>query len=230
LNLGGSIVSAQPLPLPYLRTQEAARLIGLSFRTLEKHRSAGTGPEYSKVGRRIVYAVSDLRAWIKLCAKRSTSDPGGTTVLPIEPVSDSEKFIKAETVGFPLLGTMEAAPFLRLSVRTLERHRITGTGPRYSKVGGRIFYAITDLETWAKRATSDPRPVPDSMMIAAVEAAGSARPLEAARIIGLSPRTLEKHRHAGTGPKFSKVGGRISYAVSDLRGWIELRAKRKGVR
>jgi len=59
-------MSAQfPLPLPFLRTQEAARFIGLSCRTLEKHRIYGTGPKYSKVGGRIIYAVSDLREWVE---------------------------------------------------------------------------------------------------------------------------------------------------------------------
>ena len=78
-------MSAQfPLPLPFLRTQEAARFIGLSYRTLEKYRISGTGPKYSKIGRRIVYAVSDLREWVELGAKRSTSDPA--TVLPAKPV------------------------------------------------------------------------------------------------------------------------------------------------
>jgi hypothetical protein len=33
---------------------------------------------------RIVYAVSDLREWVELGAKRSTSDPA--TVLPAKPV------------------------------------------------------------------------------------------------------------------------------------------------
>jgi predicted DNA-binding transcriptional regulator AlpA len=78
-------MSAQfPLPLPFLRTQEAARFIGLSYRTLEKYRISGTGPKYSKIGGRIVYAVSDLREWVELGAKRSTSDPA--TVLPAKPV------------------------------------------------------------------------------------------------------------------------------------------------
>ena len=78
-------MSAQfPLPLPFLRTQEAARFIGLSYRTLEKYRIHGTGPKYSKIGNRIVYAVSDLREWVELGAKRSTSDPA--TVLPAKPV------------------------------------------------------------------------------------------------------------------------------------------------
>ncbi len=51
------------LPPRYLRTPEAARLLGLSGRTLEKHRTYGTGPLYSKIGGRVVYAVADLRAW-----------------------------------------------------------------------------------------------------------------------------------------------------------------------
>ena len=34
------------LPPRYLRTPEAARFLGLSGRTLEKHRTYGTGPRY----------------------------------------------------------------------------------------------------------------------------------------------------------------------------------------
>ena len=44
------------LPPRYLRTPEAARFLGLSGRTLEKHRTYGTGPKYSKIGGRVVYA------------------------------------------------------------------------------------------------------------------------------------------------------------------------------
>jgi predicted DNA-binding transcriptional regulator AlpA len=73
------------LPLPFLRTPEAARLLGLSYRTLEKHRMAGTGPKYSKVGARVVYAVQDLKAWVASSAKRKTTDrgPGEMTIPPI---------------------------------------------------------------------------------------------------------------------------------------------------
>ena len=74
-----------PLPLPFLRTKEAARFIGVSPHTLEKHRIYGTGPQYSKVGGRIIYAVSDLREWVELGAKRSTSDPA--IVLPAKPIN-----------------------------------------------------------------------------------------------------------------------------------------------
>jgi Helix-turn-helix domain len=49
------------------------------------------------------------------------------------------------------LRTPEAARFLCLSVRTVEKHRIYGTGPIYRKVGGRILYSIDDLKAWADR-------------------------------------------------------------------------------
>ena len=70
------------LPPRYLRTPEAARFVGLSIRTVEKHRIYGTGPRYSKLGGRVVYRVEDLQAWVESGAKASTSDPGTATVLP----------------------------------------------------------------------------------------------------------------------------------------------------
>jgi predicted DNA-binding transcriptional regulator AlpA len=60
----------------YLKTADAAAFLGLSSRTLEKHRSHGTGPAFRKLGGRVVYAISDLHAWAALAARNSTSDPG----------------------------------------------------------------------------------------------------------------------------------------------------------
>ena len=68
------------LPPRFLRTPEAARYLGLSGRTLEKHRTYGTGPKYRKIGGRVVYALDDLKVWADLGAKTSTSDPGVATV------------------------------------------------------------------------------------------------------------------------------------------------------
>lgn len=65
------------LPPRYLRTPEAARFLSLSSRTLEKHRTYGTGPAYRKLGGRVVYAVEDLQAWADRGAVTSTSDPRG---------------------------------------------------------------------------------------------------------------------------------------------------------
>ncbi|KWT75289.1 MULTISPECIES: helix-turn-helix domain-containing protein [unclassified Variovorax] len=54
----------------------------------------------------------------------------------------------------------EAAAFLRLSPRTLEKQRVIGGGPRFRKFGRRVMYALSDLEAWADarsfEATCDP--------------------------------------------------------------------------
>ena len=54
----------------------------------------------------------------------------------------------------------EAAEYLRLSPRTLEKQRVIGGGPRFRKFGRRVMYAVTDLDAWADarsfEATSDP--------------------------------------------------------------------------
>jgi len=62
------------LPPRYLYTSEAARFLCLSGRTLEKHRYFGTGPAYSKIGGRVVYALSDLIRWTKRGRRWSTQD------------------------------------------------------------------------------------------------------------------------------------------------------------
>lgn len=68
-------MSIQPSRPPrFLRTPEAGRLLGLSGRTLEKHRTYGTGPVYRKIGGRVVYAESDLLSWADRGLQQSTTD------------------------------------------------------------------------------------------------------------------------------------------------------------
>ena len=54
----------------------------------------------------------------------------------------------------------EAADYLRLSPRTLEKQRVLGGGPKFRKFGRRVMYAVTDLDAWAEdrsyETTSDP--------------------------------------------------------------------------
>ena len=56
--------------------------------------------------------------------------------------------------------TTEAAPYVRLSPRTLERHRVTGEGPQFLKVGRLVFNRQADLDKWlektVRRSISDP--------------------------------------------------------------------------
>ena len=74
--------SSNDFPPRLLRTTEAARYLGLSGRTLEKHRTYGTGPVYHKLGGRVVYALDDLNIWKDQGVRHSTSDPGVGIVHP----------------------------------------------------------------------------------------------------------------------------------------------------
>lgn len=70
------------MPPRYLRTPEAARFLGLSHRTLEKHRTYGTGPVYRKIGGRVVYVLSDLQTWAARGTRSSTSEITAAIVPP----------------------------------------------------------------------------------------------------------------------------------------------------
>lgn len=62
----------------------------------------------------------------------------------------------------PILTVNDASEFLRVHVRTLERWRQTGEGPRYVKMGRRVGYRRNDLEDWLEAnvttSTSEVRP------------------------------------------------------------------------
>jgi predicted DNA-binding transcriptional regulator AlpA len=79
------------IPVRFLRTPEAARFLGLSGRTLEKHRTYGTGPAYRKIGGRVVYSVGDLQAWADRGLQNSTSDRRRGGVPPAKPPGLREK-------------------------------------------------------------------------------------------------------------------------------------------
>jgi hypothetical protein len=43
---------------------------------------------------------------------------------------------------------------------------------------------------------------------------------EAARLIGVTPRTLYARRGDGSGPPWRRLGGRILYPIDGLRAWL----------
>ena len=57
------------------------------------------------------------------------------------------------------LSTRQAAEYLGLSTRTLDRYRVSGDGPVFHRFGGRVRYLRDDLDAWAasrrRRSTSD---------------------------------------------------------------------------
>ena len=61
--------------------------------------------------------------------------------------------------GSPFLSTKEAAFYLGLSSRTLEKMRLCGHGPRFRKHGRYVRYHIDDLDGWSEgrrhQSTSD---------------------------------------------------------------------------
>jgi excisionase family DNA binding protein len=57
-------------------TGDAATYLGLSKPYLEKLRCSGGGPRFAKLGRRVVYRVSDLDTWLENHIKISTSAAG----------------------------------------------------------------------------------------------------------------------------------------------------------
>ncbi|MBT9292964.1 helix-turn-helix transcriptional regulator [Prosthecodimorpha staleyi] len=57
------------------------------------------------------------------------------------------------------MGTADAAGYVGLGVSTLEKLRLTGGGPRYSRPIKRVLYSVRDLDEWLashrRRSTSD---------------------------------------------------------------------------
>jgi excisionase family DNA binding protein len=48
----------------------------------------------------------------------------------------------------PLLTQDEAAELLKLSVRTVERLRTSGTGPKFLKIRNSVRYRLEDVQSW----------------------------------------------------------------------------------
>jgi predicted DNA-binding transcriptional regulator AlpA len=49
----------------FLMETDAARVLRLSCRTLQRHRTAGTGPKFIRLSvRRLAYRLSDLQSWV----------------------------------------------------------------------------------------------------------------------------------------------------------------------
>ncbi len=57
-----------------LSVKEASNYTGLSCSTLNKLRCSGRGPRFAKIGRRVLYDISDLESWLAKHLKKSTSD------------------------------------------------------------------------------------------------------------------------------------------------------------
>jgi predicted DNA-binding transcriptional regulator AlpA len=48
----------------------------------------------------------------------------------------------------PLVTQRQAAEMLCLSERTLERFRVSGSGPKFVRMGKSVRYRLSDVEAW----------------------------------------------------------------------------------
>jgi predicted site-specific integrase-resolvase len=58
----------------YLTPDEAARLIGAASQTLARWRCEGGGPQFIRVGRKIMYGADDISVWMNSRRVSSTSE------------------------------------------------------------------------------------------------------------------------------------------------------------
>lgn len=51
------------------------------------------------------------------------------------------------------------APYRHMTENALAQERFAGTGPRYIKLGKRVYYRASDLKAWLDTHTVEPAPV-----------------------------------------------------------------------
>jgi len=61
---------------PMMNADAAAAWLGISKQTLAIYRVRGSGPNYCKLGRRVLYPQSELSQWVESRVRVSTTDDG----------------------------------------------------------------------------------------------------------------------------------------------------------
>ncbi|ESW78133.1 helix-turn-helix domain-containing protein [Mesorhizobium sp. M1307] len=70
---------------------------------------------------------------------------------------ENERAARAKK-GSPFLNTAQAAFYIGLSQRTLEKMRLKGGGPQFRKHGRYVRYHIDELDDWSKGRAQETRP------------------------------------------------------------------------
>ena len=104
--------------------------------------AGGADPLYERVAARVMSSPGSARDG-GASERRSSEDAAPTT---------ESKY----------LNNREAAEYLGLSVRTMNRYRVTGDGPPYYRLGNRVRYVRAELDEWVggsrRTSTSDDGP------------------------------------------------------------------------
>lgn len=64
----------EDFPKPLEDTPATAERVGVKKNTLETWRTQGRGPKFVKIGRRVMYRVADVEAFLDANTCQSTSD------------------------------------------------------------------------------------------------------------------------------------------------------------
>jgi predicted DNA-binding transcriptional regulator AlpA len=67
-------LNRRPSLTNFLNTNQAASEFGLSQSWLAKLRLTGSGPQYMKVGKRVLYRRDEFERWIESHSRKSTSE------------------------------------------------------------------------------------------------------------------------------------------------------------
>jgi excisionase family DNA binding protein len=59
---------------PYMTQGQLALLLNVSERTLERWRIEGTGPAFTRAGRRVLYSRDIVERWLTVGIRQSTSE------------------------------------------------------------------------------------------------------------------------------------------------------------
>lgn len=66
--------SSAPASLGLMRIEDVSEMTGVTLNTLRFWRSEGKGPKSAKMGRRVVYRESDVRAWLDAQFDKAVGD------------------------------------------------------------------------------------------------------------------------------------------------------------
>ena len=72
-------------------------------------------------------------------------------MIPLVPANDAEPVI----IRRRMVDTATAAQYVGLAKNTLEKLRLYGGGPRFSKYGRAVRYSISELDAWIEKNSAD---------------------------------------------------------------------------
>lgn len=90
--------------MTHLKPAEAAELLGITVRSLERWRTANIGPAYVTIGKKVSYPRAALIDWLA----EHVTIPDGTPPTPPTPVDrQTVELLRGKTYPYPLPETTE---------------------------------------------------------------------------------------------------------------------------